>query len=83
MSRNDSEANWNRRTDRQTDGQDHILSQADAMTNKSRQEDVATFLVACHRDSPGRVICHGRHGPCVIIIWRISAERIYHNISLW
>ena len=31
MSRDDSEANWNRRIDRQTDGQDHVLSQADAL----------------------------------------------------
>ena len=32
MSHDNSEANWNRRTDRPTKGQDHILSQADALT---------------------------------------------------
>ena len=32
MSREDYEANWNRPTDGQTDGKDHILSQADALT---------------------------------------------------
>ena len=30
----DYEANWNRRTDRQTGGQDHVLNQADALTKK-------------------------------------------------
>ena len=39
-SRNNYEANWNRRTDgqadRQTDGKDHVLSQADALTKKSQ-----------------------------------------------
>ena len=29
---NDFKANWNRRTGGQTDGQDHVLSQADALT---------------------------------------------------
>ena len=28
------EANWNRQADRQTDAQDHVLSQADALTKK-------------------------------------------------
>ena len=28
------EANWNRQTGRQADAQDHVLSQADALTNK-------------------------------------------------
>ena len=28
------EANWNGQTDRRTDGQDHVLSQADALTKK-------------------------------------------------
>ena len=32
MSRKDYEANWNRLKDGQTDGKDHILSQADALT---------------------------------------------------
>ena len=35
------EANWNRQSDRhadrQTDGQDHVLSQADALTKKQRR----------------------------------------------
>ena len=34
-SRNNSEANWNRRTDRQTDRKDHILSQADTLIKKA------------------------------------------------
>ena len=33
-SRNDSEANWNRRTD----GQDHALSQADTLTKMAKDE---------------------------------------------
>ena len=28
------EANWNRQTGRQADAQDHVLSQADALTKK-------------------------------------------------
>ena len=28
------EANWNRQAGRQADGQDHVLSQADALTKK-------------------------------------------------
>ena len=36
MSHNDSEANWNRQADRPDDGQDHVLSQADALTKKTR-----------------------------------------------
>ena len=54
MSRNDSEANWNRRTDRQTDGQDHVLSQADALTKKGRREIVKmSKLAAEHRNKDG------------------------------
>ena len=35
------EANWNRQTGRQADAQDHILSQADALTkNRSGQYDL-------------------------------------------
>ena len=33
-SSDDSEANWNGQEDRMTDGQDHLLSQADALTKK-------------------------------------------------
>ena len=33
--RDDTEANWNRRTDRQTDRKDHVWSQADALTKNS------------------------------------------------
>ena len=32
----DSEANWNRRTGGQADAQDHVLSQADALTKKKQ-----------------------------------------------
>ena len=39
----DSEANWNGRTGRQTDRQDHALSQADALT-KDYDEDIRNTL---------------------------------------
>ena len=34
MSRNVYEANWNGQASGQTDGQDHVLSQTDALTKK-------------------------------------------------
>ena len=34
MLRDDSEANWYRQAGRQTDGQNHVLSQADTLTKK-------------------------------------------------
>ena len=40
VNKTSQEANWNgrsgRQTGRQTDGQDHVLSQADALTKKKR-----------------------------------------------
>ena len=36
MSHDDSEANWNRWTDRHTDGQDHVLSQVDVLTTNNK-----------------------------------------------
>ena len=44
-SHDDSEANWNRRTDRLTDGWDHVLSQADDLTkNTSRSFNIVQSL---------------------------------------
>ena len=37
----DSEANWNGRTGRQTDRQDHALSQDDALTKNAAKRDSA------------------------------------------
>ena len=42
--RDDSEANWNRRTGGQADAQDHVLSQADALTKKAGQKLKQTIL---------------------------------------
>ena len=40
VNKTSQEANWNertgRQTGRQTDGQDHVLSQADALTKKNK-----------------------------------------------
>ena len=44
VSIDNSEANWNRRTDRQADGQDHVLSQADALTKTQEQNFEILFL---------------------------------------
>ena len=42
----DCEANWNGQTDRRTDRQDHVLSQADALTKKleliARAQNIAS-----------------------------------------
>ena len=40
MLRDDSEANWNRRTD----GQDHVLSQADTLTKNVVAKDIALYM---------------------------------------
>ena len=41
MSCDDYEANWNGQTDRQEDGQGHVLSQADSLTKNFRKVNVS------------------------------------------
>ena len=34
------EANWNRQTDRRTDGKDHVLREADTLTKKTKTRNM-------------------------------------------
>ena len=51
VNKTSQEANWNGQTDRWTDGQDHVLSQADALT-KNIKEHIHN-LVYCHLNCSG------------------------------
>ena len=67
MLRDDSEANWNgqadgqadRQADRMTDGQDHVLSQADALT----KNNFIDHLTNIHKGFSGGLVQNDRMKP--------------------
>ena len=75
MSRDHSEANWNRRTDRWTDREYHVLSQADALTKKLKQSE--SLLVLCFYCISTELLYHS-----VLPTFKLISAETFHLIHL-